>query len=292
MKKGLEGFSFQSLSEMKGYSESVDEFFEIEEKKIWENISKRFMTPIQHVFWFLVISISGTLITGTYTFFILYGILWLLTIATYKRRKNSTLNKELNKNKELTEADKIRILEICLDDKNLQKLGKAFYMIHNEVTNNSKRNYLGNVFISLDKGHIYISEGKNLLQRDFNISDIVSFRRVSEDGLGEVSAQKNFTKDVEKIISAENEANHKIAKSEMGSAVGKPSAFNQIDAYNATLRANKAKEALDKKIKTEEKRIKDETYIKLLKFSNDDHLFISHLEDSVVIEIENKIENS
>ncbi len=191
---------------------------------------------------------------------------------------------------QLKKDDDLEILKILLENKNVNALGKAFFMSYNEVTNNNKREYMGDVLVSLENNKIYLQEGKNLCERDFKISDIVSFKRISEEGLGEVMRHKDFRKDIESLETSQNIANKRRVRADISQATRSSSFYDNVSADNADIRAKKEKGELEKKIMTENNRLKDETVIRFLQFSNNDYLVISHLNDSTVKAIENKIE--
>jgi len=183
-----------------------------------------------------------------------------------------------------------------LEKEEVEKLGKAFFVKYNEITGTKKREYFGDVMISLEKYKkgIYLLNEEKLYEKEFSISDIVSFKRVSVEGLGDVEGSSNHSQDIDNLASLGNRAKQVSAESRLTRVTdrsgGLSTLHDDIRADKALLREKQARDELNEKIQKENQRLKDEMEIRLLEFQDGDYLLMSHLEDSTVSHLEKLIE--
>lgn len=288
MNHSIQNFNCEKLSKIVGYEDASNTYLNRIQQRIWDDISKNYTGAIPHTIYFLVIGVIITGISGE-PFALLYTPIWLISILSVRSRRNKAFQAELKRNAKDTDEDKIAVLYILTEKEDLKRLGKVFSITHNEVTGKEKKVDIGYVFISFIKNKIYILKDKELCQKNFKVSDIVSFKSIQFDADNKV----DYTSDMGALNNAEHRANILRAEAKLtqvtGGAYG--TLHDNIRADKARIHARKERERLEKKIESDEQKIKDETNIKILQFSDNDIFLISHLNDWLVDEIEQRIEN-
>ena len=208
----------------------------------------------------------------------LYVSIWLFLKITFKWRKEKAYLRGKRKKRK---SSYVAILKIFLEKEEMRKLGKSFFVKYNEVTGTKRRKYFGDVLISIekDKNEIYIKNKEELYQKEFFITDIVSFKRVSAEGLGDVKGRNNHRQDINRVSHIANRANQLSLEAKLTSVSDRSGGLNtlhsNIIASKAIVREKQAKDELNSKIKQENKRLKDELEIRLLEFQDGDYLLIS-----------------
>jgi len=295
MEKPIKNFTIHAKD--KAYKEAEDIYQKKIEDQVWEKVNNQFFGFFGQVFWFSILFFLVERVTDIKSTGVLLICIpiWSYFLMTRGRRKEKAFKTLIEDRENIDiENETKEIFNIFLKGKKeVEHLGKAFYIKSNNITGNRKRVYFGEVFISLEKNPctIYIIDKEEFYEKDFVISDIIRFKMMVDE---EVSGIADYSEDLEKIREASNRAEQLSLDAQITQindrSGGLHTTHSKIIRDKARLRVEKAIENLNEEINKEEERVNNEKYIRLLEFKDGDYLLISHLDDSSVKALEEKIE--
>ena len=195
-----------------------------------------------------------------------------------KRLKNG-------KNNGLSSYDKYSIY-LGIERSRLKDLGRAFTIKYNDITQKSKREYFGAIFILFPLGNedyqLIIDSDKNgtICNKAFKIKDITSLKQINSKEYGD-----NINSlDVYDLQSAELRA----VSSRVSAEISGGGLLANVSADKARIRANKQRRELEDK----QKRIELETYLILLEFKDGDKIVISNINKPTLRTLEKDVDNA